>query len=39
MAIRLHLDGPNTLAALPGVVDALAGNGLQPIHLGRLLGL
>ncbi len=37
--VRLHLDGPNTLAALPGIVDGLAGNGLQPINLGRLLGL
>ena len=37
--VRLHLAGPNTLAALPAIVDALAGNGLQPINLGRLLGL
>ena len=37
--VRLHLGGENTLAALPGIVDALAGTGLQPVTLGRLLGL
>jgi peptidoglycan/xylan/chitin deacetylase (PgdA/CDA1 family) len=37
--IRLHLGGESTLAALPGILDALGGAGLQPVTLRTMLGL
>jgi peptidoglycan/xylan/chitin deacetylase (PgdA/CDA1 family) len=37
--ILFHLGGYNTLAALPGVLDALAAKGLQPVTVPELLGL
>ncbi len=37
--IRLHLGGPYTLDALPGILSALGGAGLHPVTISRLLGL
>ncbi len=37
--VRLHLGGPDTLAALPGILDALAGARLQPVTLTTMLQL
>ena len=37
--VRLHLGGESTLAALPGILDALGGAGLQPVTLRTMLGL
>jgi peptidoglycan/xylan/chitin deacetylase (PgdA/CDA1 family) len=37
--VRLHLGGSNTLAALPGILDALAGAGLRPVTLSTMLRL
>jgi len=37
--VRLHLGGANTLAALPGIVDALDTAGLLPVTLTTLLRL
>jgi len=37
--IRLHLGGPYTLDALPGILGALDGAGLHPVTVSRLLGL
>lgn len=37
--VRLHLGGQNTLEALPGILDALGGSGLQPVTLATLLRL
>ena len=37
--ILFHLGGYNTLDALPGVLDALADNGLRPAALSEVLGL
>jgi len=36
--VHLHLGGGNTLAALPGIVDAIHGAGLIPVTLDRALG-
>ena len=36
--VRFHLAGPNTLAALPRIVDGLHAMGLEPVTLARLLG-
>ena len=37
--VRLHLGGSNTLAALPGILDALSGSGLRPVTLTTMLRL
>ena len=37
--VRLHLGGPYTLDALPGIVGAIHDAGLHPVTLSRLLGL
>jgi len=37
--VRLHLGGENTLAALPGIIDALHGAGLVPVRVTTMLGL
>lgn len=37
--VRLHLGGANTLEALPGILAALAGAGLQPVTLTTMLQL
>ena len=37
--VRLHLGGENTLAALPGILDALRTSGLVPVRLTQMLGL
>lgn len=36
--VSLHLGHPGTLAALPGVLDDLAGRGLTPVTATRLFG-
>ena len=37
--VRLHLGGENTLAALPGILEALDGAQLRPVTLRTMLGL
>ena len=37
--VVLHLNGPSTLAALPGIVSGLRAKGLEPVTLQRLLRL
>ncbi len=37
--VLLHLGGPNTLAALPRIVDGLRARGLEPVTLADMLGL
>jgi peptidoglycan/xylan/chitin deacetylase (PgdA/CDA1 family) len=36
--VLMHLGGWNTLEALPGLMSALAGRGLQPVTLGEMFG-
>jgi peptidoglycan/xylan/chitin deacetylase (PgdA/CDA1 family) len=36
--VLMHLGGYHTLEALPGILAALAGRGLQPVTLSQLLG-
>jgi peptidoglycan/xylan/chitin deacetylase (PgdA/CDA1 family) len=36
--VLMHLGGYNTLAALPGILDACGDLGLQPVTLGTMLG-
>jgi peptidoglycan/xylan/chitin deacetylase (PgdA/CDA1 family) len=36
--VLMHLGGYETLDALPGILDAVVGNGLRPVTLPALLG-
>jgi hypothetical protein len=36
--VLMHLGGFNTLEALPGLLDACADLGLQPVTLDEMLG-